>query len=211
MLNRQSHFTVTVRQYVETTHTVRARTAREAMACVHAKIDPVGVIDWPMNERRVLSSSVKRAMRVPFDLDGLIEKRATGCWLWRGTVNQNGYGQISIERRSVLAHRLMWERIHGAIPVGMQVCHRCDVRNCVNPAHLFLGTAADNQHDKKQKGRAARGERNGGGGKLTAQKVQAIRRRCDEGESKAAVAEAFGVTATMVGHIVRRTAWAHVA
>jgi hypothetical protein len=59
----------------------------------------------------------------------------------------------------------MWTLSFGPIPSGMMVCHRCDVRNCVNPKHLFLGTNRDNMADMVRKGRkvrfAARGEKNG--------------------------------------------------
>lgn len=51
---------------------------------------------------------------------------ADGCWLWVGYVNNMGYGQATVERRTYLVHRLSWERAHGPIPDGMCVCHRCD-------------------------------------------------------------------------------------
>jgi len=84
-----------------------------------------------------------------------------GCWLWTGVKIHNGYGQV--HRRSwhgpMLAHRAMWEVTHGPIPDGLFVCHHCDVRACVNPAHLFLGTREDNTADMMRKGRQARGPR----------------------------------------------------
>lgn len=78
-----------------------------------------------------------------------------GCWLFSGYRDRKGYGQIYVDavmsRR--LAHRVAWELANGPIPQGMLVCHQCDCPSCVNPAHLFLGTAIDNNRDMVGKGR----------------------------------------------------------
>lgn len=78
---------------------------------------------------------------------------ASGCWLWEASLNQFGYAQVRDGKRVRGAHRVMYETMIGPIPEGMCVCHRCDVRHCVNPEHLFLGTAKDNDTDKRNKNR----------------------------------------------------------
>lgn len=86
--------------------------------------------------------------------------KTTGCWVWRGTTNNKGYGMLGIGReRQVLAHRVAWESANGHVPDGMFVCHKCDNPRCVRPDHLFLGTNSDNIQDSIAKGRFRRGFR----------------------------------------------------
>ena len=82
----------------------------------------------------------------------------TGCWAWLAALSSTGYGATSPKRRARFggegtAHRLSWKAFKGDIPQGQHVLHHCDVRCCVNPDHLFLGTNADNIRDSMAKGR----------------------------------------------------------
>lgn len=78
-----------------------------------------------------------------------------GCWEWTACrQSRNGYGRFSVGRRTRFAHRVAWEIENGVpVPVGMDVCHRCDNARCVNPDHLFVASHKDNMHDMIQKGR----------------------------------------------------------
>lgn len=77
-----------------------------------------------------------------------------GCWLWTGTLMTSGYPTLSYCSKHVSMHRWMYEYFNGPIPLGFSVLHKCDVKRCINPEHLFTGTQADNMHDMKSKGRA---------------------------------------------------------
>lgn len=84
-----------------------------------------------------------------------VSMQASGCWLWTGAHNEEGYGTFALDGYKVLrAHRVSWILHRGPIPNGLCVCHHCDTPACVNPGHLFLGTKRDNARDRDAKGRA---------------------------------------------------------
>ncbi|MCW2405080.1 hypothetical protein M2336_001709 [Sphingobium sp. B1D7B] len=132
------------------------------------------------------------------------------CWPWLGPVNSNGYGRFSLRNSHILAHRQSYRLFKGEIPEGMNVCHSCDNRLCVNPEHLWLGTQSENLRDAVAKGRMkhpdTRGERNGNR-KLAAADVAAIRKMHSGGLPKYRIAERFGVSPSTVGNIINGDTW----
>lgn len=80
-------------------------------------------------------------------------KNERGCWVWNGSVNTKGYGQVSVRNKRWGLHRLSYTWHKGPIPAGLQVCHECDNPRCWNPDHLWIGTNRENQDDAHAKGR----------------------------------------------------------
>lgn len=140
----------------------------------------------------------------------------SGCWNWIGTT-RGGYGRLVIgsrtngTRRSVSAHRLSHEVFLGEVPEGLEVCHRCDNRRCVNPDHLFAGTRQDNIDDReaKNRNRPLRGEANSGA-KLTEAEVTSMRRLRSTGLAYAAIAERFSICKKTAMKICKGESWAHL-
>lgn len=162
------------------------------------------------------------------------------CWLWiPGASGKPGYGRYSPNRElSDGAHRFAFNAFRGD-PGDLCVLHTCDVRLCVNPSHLFLGTLADNNRDRAAKGRSARGERHWSRSKsesvlrgdnhpshlhperlrrgeshpsavLTEEKVRDIRQSFTAGESKTSIARRLSCGRTTVSRVLNGTYWKHV-
>lgn len=129
----------------------------------------------------------------------------SGCHLWTAHTSKNGYGRFGVNGRVEDAHRVSYGMYVGPIPDGMCVLHKCDVRSCVRPEHLFIGTQQENLRDMTIKGRrsCARGEKSGAA-KLTQEKVAEI--RADK-RSHREIAIAYGVGKTTIGAIKSGKYW----
>ncbi len=153
----------------------------------------------------------------------------SGCWLWTAGWSRGiGYGQIIRKKngkwQSAWAHRISWELFRGDIPNDLFVLHKCDVRLCVNPDHLFLGTQSDNVADMVKKGRQARGDSHGsytmpnkwargesqGSSKLTEELVRLARHRHHNGETFQSIADDMEVARSTISRAVYGKQWSHV-
>jgi hypothetical protein len=150
-----------------------------------------------------------------------VGKSWTLCWEWLGSKDGSGYGMLSVAGATQRAHRFSWVLTRGPIPKGIQVLHHCDNPGCVNPAHLWLGTNADNVHDKMIKHRESRGEAHGRTcripkqthhpKKLTAEKVLQIRALYAEGGiTMPDIARRYNINDGTVYQIIKKQIWRHI-
>jgi hypothetical protein len=126
------------------------------------------------------------------------------CWPWPGSRSAKGYGRVNAGGQSMFAHRLAFELANSTlVPHGQVVMHSCDNPPCCNPAHLRIGTYADNSADMVAKGRSAntRGERSGKA-KLTDAQVADLRRRYAAGEFLTALARELGISKGYAGELI---------
>lgn len=142
------------------------------------------------------------------------KKNKNDCWLWKGSVDDKGYGRINVtfcsgKRFLILAHRLSYRLFRGKVR-GLFVCHHCDNPACVNPHHLFLGTHQDNMGDKVRKGRQIRGEDNvhaklTGADVMRVRELAATRRYTDR-----QLAKMFGVSDVNIHDIIVGKTWRYL-
>lgn len=146
-------------------------------------------------------------------IESKVLKEPGGCWIWQGRLTKEGYGSLQWNRpglpRLSNAHRIAFAVYNGE-PGSLYVCHKCDVRACCNPDHLFLGTHADNAADMVSKKRQARGMGHGRRS-LTEDQVREIRKLYVPGvNTHAEVASIYGVSRSIVSRIVSNKLWPHV-
>lgn len=162
----------------------------------------------------VKNNYIKKTVSERFH-EKIITSKETGCWLWKGSLNNKGYGWININRKATLAHRVSWILKNGEIPPNMKVLHKCDIRNCVNPDHLFLGTLKDNMQDCSDKGRLSinwpryKGEQHKMS-KLTESAVKEIRASRNINGYGDLLANKYGVNRQTIYDIARGKYWNHV-
>ncbi len=130
------------------------------------------------------------------------KKTKSGCILWQGDLSPVGYGLIKGKK----THRISFGLFVGPITEGLHVLHKCDVRNCINPVHLFLGTHQENLADMVAKGRNIKGSRSNFA-KLNEGQVIELRRLASQGVGKDQLAIEFGIKPETVHDIVRRKRW----
>ncbi len=130
------------------------------------------------------------------------------CWDWIGSklTSKLPYGQIQINRRPHLAHRISWELNYGEIPEHYCVLHKCDNPCCVRPTHLFLGSHADNNGDRHRKGRDARGMKNGNSS-LDEDKIRMIKKLKLQGLGCRKISRITGINHSTICGITSGRSW----
>lgn len=140
-----------------------------------------------------------------------------GCWNWTGSKNSEGYGNIGVgsrkdgTRKTLKAHRASYSVFVGEIPLGRDICHKCDNPSCVNPSHLFPGTEKENVADMDAKGR--RGfvlSENHPKAKLTENDVMEARTLRKQGFSYYRLAKMYGVYRETMRQAVIGKTWKHM-
>jgi hypothetical protein len=129
----------------------------------------------------------------------------SGCHIWTAALGSSGYGHFGMNGKVLDAHRVAYEFFNGPIPDGKSVLHSCDVKCCVNPHHLFLGTQTENLRDMTEKGRRSCGRGEGhGSAKLTAQQIKEI---ISNSRTHREIAVFYGVGKSTIGAIKMRKIW----
>lgn len=137
-------------------------------------------------------------------------RRTDNCWIWTAKISPFGYGRFWDEtQRETAAHKFAYIDTYGPIPEGLLVCHKCDVRHCVRPDHLFLGTQKDNIQDAIKKNRFPQmfSLKRGGGRKpvLSKEDLHEIRSLYSSGvHSQQAIANMFNVSQNCISKITLR-------
>jgi hypothetical protein len=151
---------------------------------------------------------------IPYEFDirwfhtKFVKGLETECWEWKAGKTSKGYGLYRYDGQNVYAHRFAYMLANPNFNQALCVCHKCDNRGCVNPSHMFLGTITDNDNDKVNKKRQARGQRVGG--LLSEKDIIAISLKYKEGKTQNSLAREFGVNQSQISRIVNRRRWGHI-
>ncbi len=132
------------------------------------------------------------------------------CIIWRGTKDKDGYGRVCINHDTeIRAHRLSYLLFKGKLDKKLMVCHTCDNPSCINPSHLFLGTALENHRDMDKKSRrVCVSKEKHGMHKLTIKRVSEIRNMAlTHMYTHKDIAEFYGVSRELIGQIIRKKIW----
>jgi len=130
-----------------------------------------------------------------------------GCWEWKGSRRNGGYGEVATGNGAAVASRAAYEAWVAPVPEGKDICHTCDNPPCINPKHLFPGTRRENMQDATRKGRLPNGEASHHA-KLTAREIADIRKAYTNGDlTQREVAKMFGTSQANVSLIVRALTW----
>jgi hypothetical protein len=144
------------------------------------------------------------------------KKENDECWVWSAACTSHGYGIIGKTggKRLALTHRYSYELHYGSIPEDMDICHECDNPPCVNPNHLFIGTAQDNIIDAVSKGRVIppvpRLGENNNKAKLTVNQVKEIKKMLSSGVKGRDIAAEFATSEYNISDIKRGKTWSHI-
>lgn len=134
-----------------------------------------------------------------------------GCFITTShALNKDGYCYIRKNYKQVRAHRHIYQECFGEIKRGLVVRHKCDVRNCINPEHLELGTHTDNMRDSVERGRKAIGEKSGRN-KITEEIAREIKTMLQDGKRNFEIMSELGVSDKIVSKIRKNETWKHVA
>lgn len=137
-------------------------------------------------------------------------KRSDECWEWTKYKLKNGYGEMGINNKVYLVHRIVYEQIYGYIPDGLYILHKCNNPSCCNPKHLYLGTQKDNMKQMSEDGRSARGEKSSSA-KLKVEDVLEIRKLYStEKYYHWELGEMFGVSRQQITKILNNQNWKHI-
>ena len=164
----------------------------------------------PLYESRIVGDDVRRFWSKVNKNGPTQPHMTTPCWLWAGQLLKDGYGMFPVGKQNLLAHRYSFFLAHGKFASPMTL-HKCDVRSCIRPDHLYSGTQKQNVEDMLKRGRGPKlkGESNPKS-VLTEQDIRTIRGRLAKGDFQYVIAKDYGVRQCTIGKINTRQTWAHI-